>query len=213
MTERQNIINELLVDKIIKRIASIENDYQKAQGIILTEDDLKCLIFHFLYEMPELKHDTPLYDEGTNGSPLHSEITFFDMDGKLHLKPDITIINPYNYSILHSIEGVHVNKENKLVYKATSSKEYEFGGKCIVIELKFYKGKKGITTFKGIENDIDKIKKLQDIAHKNTQQKTWGIMVVFNKTDIESREFKLFRDGYANNPDIKFVYCTGKVIF
>jgi hypothetical protein len=36
------------------KIKEIEREYQQSQGLILTEDDLKCLLYRKLIEIPEL---------------------------------------------------------------------------------------------------------------------------------------------------------------
>src|SRR5690349_10219561 len=128
-------------NEIISKIEDIERDFQANQGIILTEDDLKCLAFHKFYDL--FQHNLPLFNHSIKGSPLHSEIKFFDNNGKLFFRPDITIIKPENYSILHSISDF-VIKGDKIIYKATSSKEFEFGGDAIIIEFKFFRGNNGI---------------------------------------------------------------------
>mgnify|MGYP003454760617 FL=1 len=125
-------------DQILLKIEEIERDFQANQGIILTEDDLKCLAFHKFYNL--FQHNLPLFNSTLKGSPLHSEIKFFNQNGKLFFRPDITIIKPENYSILHSISDF-VIKDDRIIYKATSSKEFEFGGDAIIIEFKFFRGK------------------------------------------------------------------------
>ncbi|MDR2233024.1 MAG: hypothetical protein LBE56_07870 [Tannerella sp.] len=81
------------------------------------------------------------------------------------------------------------------------------------MELKFCRGKEGVTSCKGIINDINKIKELQKIAKKNNQEYTIGIVVVFSKVDKKSNDFEMLLQEYKDNNEIQLVYCTGDVIF
>ena len=75
-------INLELVNKIRYVIADLEREYQECQGLILSEDDLKCNLFRKIYplflapEKKSIKENT--MDDGVFGSPLHAEIKFYD---------------------------------------------------------------------------------------------------------------------------------------
>ena len=79
----------------------------------------------------------------------------YDEEGKLTLVPDITILDPSGMSVKH---GVSIRiKDNRLAYGRLPSKGFEFGGKAIIIEIKFEKSKKGISeyTVQKIREDLE----------------------------------------------------------
>ncbi len=207
-----SVITQNKFESVIQKISDVKSDFALNPAIILTEDDLKCLIFHRLYEL--FDHSEETMNSTIKGSPLHSELKFFDENGKLFLRPDITILDPKKLSILHSIcDTVIVN--NSLRYKAPSSKGFEFGYNCIVIELKYYRSKSGIgkRELNTINKDLMKIRRLKNIAESyNNRSEIYGIMVVFNKSNKYVDEFQeLFVSERAD--EIKIIYGTGNLEF
>ena len=202
-----------LKDSIISEILNISHEYQKNQGLILSEDDLKCHIFRKIYDLiPD--HSMRTHNKGITGSPLHSEIRFYDENGKLSLAPDITIIDPENMSIMHGI-SVRI-KDDRLAYGRLPRKGFEFGGRAIVIEIKFEKSKNGIseTTVKKLRDDINKITRLMGRHNRPGEDNIiLGIIVIFNKTDKYHQSFEQLVKDHETNDNIKIVYGTGKVNF
>lgn len=196
-----------IINNILKKLDDLELDFQNNKGIILTEYDLQCLLFHKIYDL--FQHNQETFDSHILGSPLHSEIKFFNENGKLFYRPDLTIIEPKNYSIIHSISDFII-KEEKIVYKPTSSKEFEFGGNSIIIELKFCRAKNGITRIDSFKTDLMKIKKIKQLVEKDGESKIYGIIAIFNKTDIKNNSLVNFLSSSDTEPDIKVKYFSGK---
>jgi hypothetical protein len=193
---------------ILEKISELELDFQRNQGIILTEYDLQCLIFHKIYDL--FTHDQRTFDWNIKGSPLHTEIKFFNENGKLFFRPDITIIKPENYSIIHSIADF-VIKNDKIKYKPTSSKEFEFGGDSMIIELKFCREKQGITNINSFKSDLRKIRRIKKLVEKDGVSKVYGILAIFNKTDRKNIELIDFIDSNEFDNEISVKYYSGKV--
>ena len=207
------MLNSRFVNRIISEVRQIESEYQNNKGLILSEDDLKCLIYSRIYGMfPNVRY--PTLDDDITGSPLHSEIPFYDSNGKLRIKPDITIFDPSEMSIKHGVSMLIRN--NKFFYGSLPTKEFEFAGKAIVIEIKFIKKKRGLS-FKDTEKikiDIDKILGLMNRRNRpNTDNNIYGIMVVFNKTSQFDESFGQLLERYRNNNNPRLVYGTGNVRF
>lgn len=207
------MINHNLVNRIIAAIRHLENEYQSCQGLILSEDDLKCLIFKKICALIPT-NNLPTADSDVTGSVLHTEIPFYDERGRLRLKPDITIFDPRGMSIKHGL-SIRIGN-NRLAYGKLPSKGFEFGGKAIVIEIKFCKRKQGITAedTNKIKGDIDKITGLMQ-RHNRPQadNEILGIMVVFNKTNLVDRSFHLLQPHWVHIENPKFVYGTGNVTY
>lgn len=193
---------------ILDKLSELEFDFQYNQGIILTEYDLQCLLFHKIYEL--FSHDVNTFDADIKGSPLHAELKFFDDKGKLYYRPDLTIIKPENYSIIHSI-AEFIIKDNKIHFKATSSKQFEFCGDSIIIELKYCRAKTGIRKIERFKADLKKIKEIKGLVERDGVTKVYGIVAIFNKTDKKSDELMDFIRSSENDDDIKVIYYTGKV--
>ena len=191
-------------------IKQIEAEYQRSQGMILTEGDLMSVIIHKLSSnYPELTTPRVTEDANIYAPMLHTELSWYDKDGKLTIKPDITILDPGYLSILHKND----EKVN------LPSKGCSFGGDAILIELKFVKNKGGIkqTTIAGLlKKDIQKIKRLfLRLEDQGAPYDLFCYFVVFNKTDIKCREFEKFQRSTNNEQPSKYkmLYATGKVVF
>ncbi len=197
-----------IIEPIVKEI---ETEFQNSQGLILSEDDLKCHLFRKLY--PHFNHSSNSMDCNIKASPLHSELKYFDKFGILNKRPDLAIIQTENLSILHSVE-YEIDKVG-IKYKHTSGKEFEFSGDSIIFELKFCRNRNGINkqhidTYK---KDIEKIRELQNTVHINSNglNKILGVFIIFNKTDKKSNPF--FDLLTLQDDFIKIFYGTGKVDF
>jgi hypothetical protein len=208
------MINQELVNAILSEISDLEQEFQKNQGMILTEDDLKCHLFSKIKAI--IPQALPTFNPLVTGSPVHSEVKFFAENGSLKFTPDITIISPENLSIFHSIE-FKVDDNGLGQFEKYSSKSYEFGGDAILIELKFCRNKKGLSN-KNISDylkDIDKIRKLREIVSNRSkyQPTLFGICAIFNKTDIGREKFDAFLRSNNANGYIYLLYKTGNVDF
>lgn len=205
------IIDDNIKKLIEDKIDEIEKEYQRIQGLILTEDDLQCLLYNKLIQISELsapkraKEHTAGHRE-VYATSIHSEITWYDQDNKLKIRPDITILEPENLNILQKGE-----------YKIKlPSKEYSFSGDAIIFELKFVRNKTGITrvTLNTIKEDYEKIqkifKRLRDLKASN---EIFCYFVIFNKTDIKCREFSDFLEQNRLSKSHKIIYATGNVDF
>lgn len=205
-------INETLVEKIMEFLKKIEIEYQKVQGLILTEDDLKCLLFSKLYGYLQVANTI---DTGVTASAIHSEVKFYDEEGLLTLIPDLCIVEPRHISIFHSVEFKIKRNHLTYEYKKLPRKSVEIGGNTIVIELKFCRDKNGIneTDVETYNNDISKIKKLQEIVQRRSSgnDKMFGVFAVFNKTNGGAEFVKSIME--AENSRITTFYGTGLVDF
>ena len=216
------LIDNGLLSRIESIIRSIERDYQRTQGLILTEDDLKCLIYNelkFLFQnrhrpFSRIKQEAqgdylPAWmdktiDRGILASPVHCEIPWYDETNKLTIRPDITILEPSHLSILHGL------KEPKL-----PSKQVEFGGQGIIFEIKFNRFKNGISSsyfFKHIKSDFDKIQRLfEKLKNQGKEKDLFCFFIVFNKTDLKCNDFQNFLNQNRTGLGFRLLYGTALV--
>jgi len=191
-------------------VKEIEGEYQGAQGLILTEDDLVSILFHKLSSnYPVLIEPRATEDSHIYAPMLHTELSWYDKNGKLTIKPDVTVLDPKYLSILHkNAERVNL-----------PSKGYSFRGDAVLMELKFIKNKTGIrqATIDGrLKKDIQKIERLfKRLEDQGAPYDLFCYFIIFNKTDIKCREFEEFQRS-ANNKyqgRYKILYATGNVKF
>lgn len=225
------LITESLKNIIERIIRQIELQYRNNQGLILSEDDLKCLIYKklnqlFLYRgrlfhsnrfqslnlrgiQPEVqleglpKWRAQTIDDGFYASPVHAEIPWFDENNRLTIRPDITILEPRQLSILHGLSGPKL-----------PSKQFEFGGQGIIFEIKFNRFKSGISPhfLRGIQHDFNKIEGLfARLRQEGVGQGLFCYFVIFNKTDVKCLEFEHFLNQHCTGWNYKFLYGTGLV--
>lgn len=206
-------INQELVDRIIKELQSLESEFQEHKALLLTEDDLKCHVFKRIHSL--IPDNTQTVDSDVSGSALHSEVKFFDENGKLTLIPDLTLISPKNISIYHSVEFRIKKKGPK--YGPLPSKSFEIGGDAIIIELKFCREQTGITEtdIASYQTDLDKIKRLQRLvlSRSGGRDKLFGIVAVFNKTNLGRNLYEEFKTRNSEENRIYIFYGTGLVDF
>lgn len=197
------------IEGILNIIKRIELEYQQTQGLILSEDDLKCLVYKYLYELYSLPMKT--IDTDVKAIRLHTEIPWYDNNGNLSIYPDITIVsNLTNLSIKHKLS--FSVKDGMIYYDKLPRKEFSFGGDAILMELKFIKKKSGAnqTDSKRIERDINKMLAL---IEKHCREIITGVMVIFNKTN-KGREFvESLIYKYKDFKNLRIMYCTGNVNF
>lgn len=193
--------------EIEKKIKELGKQYRQMKGLILTESDLKCLLFCKLLTIDGLSVPMETKDTNISSIAIHSELSWFDKNHKLTIKPDISIINPRRLSIL---------KENEYSFKLPS-KGYSFGGYAIVLELKFVKTKNGITNYifyRSIKKDFEKIERLkQKLQSQNMPSNIFCYFVIFNKTNMVCREFEGFLENNEQGVNHKIIYETGNIVF
>lgn len=195
---------------IEQKITEIEKEYQRTQGLILTEDDLKSLLYSKLMEVPQLSRRIKTQDQWIYANSIHTEVSWYDRNHKLTIKPDITILEPEHLSILHRHDGYGTKRP-------LPSKQFEFNGKAIIFELKFIRNKTGITprTFNGpIMKDYRKIQRLfAKLDAQGAPDNIFCYFVIFNKTNVKCREFDTFIQQNRESSRHKIIYATGHVRF
>lgn len=198
-------------DIVEATVEEIEDEYQTTQGMILTEDDLKAIIFSKLsVNYSELIEPQRTEDPDILAPMLHTELSWYDKNDKLSIKPDITILEPEHLSILKGVDGMKL-----------PSKQYSFGGDAILLEIKFIRRKNGIidkdlttppqNTIKG---DLDKIERLfRRLEDRGASYKIFCYFIVFNKTDLKCDGFSQLIQTVNDEGDDKYkmIYATGDV--
>ena len=187
-----DMLHEQIEDEIKNKIDKLGNEYRTNPGIILTETDMQCLLYKELLEIDILAQ---LYDtkDGHKAYAVHTELSWFDLDRRLTLKPDITILAPKYLTITK--------------YKNTNfpTKGFGFSGGGIIFELKFNRYKSIKSFIKSVKQDLEKIDNLQTIHHDAICYFVW-----FNKYNVESEEINNLIAEH-NNYQKKVIYIKGSI--
>jgi hypothetical protein len=211
-------INNLLpqLDRVFD---DIEREYRAVPGWILTEDDLKCILYNRLISILELSQPVRTQDRRIYGTAVHAEVSWFGETRRLCIKPDITIIEPENMSILHGYvrhAALHGKRPRPRLQQAPPlpSKQFEFGGKAIIFELKF--ARRGMTDamMRLIRIDFEKMMGLFEILDRRGEGGgIFGYMVILNKYRQNLRElpFAEFMRLHGSGPRHKILYKTGRL--
>src|ERR1044072_1400456 len=86
------------IEQVIDRFAKV---YQSAQGMILTEEDLRVRLIHRLQLLPGLRGFRPSQNRSIRATSVHAQLSWYDESWKLSIVPDITILEPEHLSNLH----------------------------------------------------------------------------------------------------------------
>lgn len=77
-----NIIDLTNDPRLIERIVrKIEREYKAIKGLILSESDLKCLIFSRLMRLRKFSYPCTTIDDGVYATAVHTELSWYDQDG------------------------------------------------------------------------------------------------------------------------------------
>ena len=117
-------------------IESLQRKYKLNRGMLLTEGDLECHLFHELLQQPVLsgfhlsKNDS-FWGNDNNALELrttfvHSQVTWFKPQKKSGFEIDITIGDPAKLEVI-----------NIELFEEYTHKGFAYDGECVAIELKF----------------------------------------------------------------------------
>jgi hypothetical protein len=175
-------------DELLPRIDTIANeierDYRMVPGLILTEDDLKCILYNKLTSQPGLSCQSRTHDRSIRASAVHAEVTWFDEAGRLRIKPDITVIEPRHVKILRSrFQRLRLDRDrHDDEFIPPPSKQFGFNGKALTFELKF--ARKGITDsfYRLVRMDYAKMQRLFGILDSRGEgDSVYSYLVILNK--------------------------------
>lgn len=176
---------------IEQKIHELGDEHQNYSGMILTETDLQCLLYKKLLEI-ELLGTLETTKDGHLTYPLHTELSWYDQNDHLALKPDITILMPDKLKIT-SQKNVDLPK-----------KGFVFSGGGIIFELKFNRFKATTAFKKALRGDIEKIEELQRV-HPNT----FCYFVWLNKYNVNDPEIDALIESHSDK--YKIIYINGSI--
>lgn len=193
-----------MIARVTTKVEQLGDEFHSSKGMILTEDDLKCYLFNKLYSIPYLRKLTPTADPEIIAGRIHAEVSWFNDDELLGDRPDITILEPSDMSILHAVQ-----KDFRL-----PSKGFHALGNSIVFELKFFREAYGIrqAEVQLVRTDVEKVQRLYDKMRRSGYNHfLFGFIVVFAKYSSVCPEFAGLLQEVQSMSNIKLIYRTAGV--
>lgn len=165
--------NENLRNQIENRINLLSQIATDNKALILTETDLQCQLYMKLNEIEEV-NQMSLTNDGFMTNKIHTEISWFDENHILSIRPDITLLESQNLKITSGFDGL------KLPSKGFHSTD---GG--IIFELKFDRELNTLSeqkTMDGIFKDIRNFELIYNRFQNNGMaEQIYGYFVLFIK--------------------------------
>lgn len=192
----------LEAEEIASCVSEIEQDYRSSPGLILSEDDAKCLLFGKIQLLLAGRGQSRgvTAQESVFASPLHTEIKFLDQNGALSIRPDITVMDTTSLSLVHSREGLNVNR-----------KGFVFYGSATAIEIKFCKARQGIDSrfTSSIQRDCEKLIEIRQRLYPPNEPATFNaVVVVFNRSSRVCQAFNDLQNQYMGAASVRIVYAS-----
>lgn len=153
---------------VLECIYRFLDEAKRHPGTVLTESDLKCGLYKELTTHPTLSVPVATRSGAHyTASWVHTEVPWFDREGKLTIRPDITILNPGALRIV-----------GEPAYPLPS-KGCSFDGQAILVELKFARAPEGISraVLAEIQWDYDKINGL--LGRLRSQDAETHVLCIF----------------------------------
>lgn len=190
-----------IIEYSIQRIGI---QFKIVKGLILTESDLKCLIYSKLMMSSYFSRPHNTREHNILSHRLHTELSWYAETGRLGIIPDITILDPRHLSIVYGLGDAIL-----------PNKQYSFAGKSIIFELKFVKEPFGISRnvfIKDLIPDFRKINRLyRRLERDGMLDDVFCYFVIFNKTDKVCEEASRFFLKFSESQRHKIIYISGEV--
>jgi len=186
-------------DAILAAIEDINTMCSGTPGVLLTEGDLQCLFFRRLSSVEAFGAPVATQDHHILASPTHAEVSWFDDEGRLTIKPDITILDPAHLSLLHEVGSL----------KSPPSKGFHFTGNAFIFELKFARSRRGISeaVLKKIKKDFEKVERLfSKLADDGDADNVYCYLIIFSRYNIAVPAWNAFFEAKQTGPHWKIIY-------
>lgn len=205
-----------LTRQIERSIARLGFEYHLAPASILTEYDLKSRLHHLLRSLPAARRPVCARHRKLPAVVAHSDLSWFDEDGQLRIRPDITMLEPEHLqlpdwtsrSVLDPFAGCgyRFHRGNRL-----PSKQFAFSGDAITLELKFARNGIDNAMARLIRKDFQKMNRLFRILDDRGEgESIFSYLVIFNRLDQSPCQTPLanfFRD-YMSSSRHRIIYKT-----
>jgi hypothetical protein len=174
------------VDRCISRLGL---EYHLAPASFLTEYDLKSRLHHLLNSLPAARRPICARHQKLGTMVAHSDLSWFDEDGLLRIRPDITVLEPERIQLPHWTSRTVLDPFSGCAYgfrrgSRLPSKQFAFSGDTITLELKFARNGIDNAIARLIQKDFQKMNRLFRIHDDRGEgDSIFSYLVIFNKLD------------------------------
>lgn len=178
-----------LTRQIERCISRLSFECQFAPASILTEYDLKSRLHHLLSSLPATRRPVGARHRKLPAMVAHSDLSWFDEDGLLRIRPDITMLEPERIELPHRTPcrvldpfsgcGSRFRTGSRL-----PSKQFAFSGDTVTLELKFARNGIDNAMARLIRKDVQKMYRLFRILDDRGEgDSIFSYLVIFNRLD------------------------------
>lgn len=210
-------MNFLLLTRQIERcISRLSAKYRSEPATVLTEYDLKSQLHQLLNYLPPCRKPGATGKQTPRRLAAHSDLSWFDEDGLLRIRPDITMLElghlqlpDWTYRrVLDPFSGCgyRIHRNSRL-----PSKQFAFSGDTITLELKFARNGIDNAMARLIRKDFQKMNRLFRILDDQGEgDSIFSFLVIFNRLDEPPCQTPLadfFRD-HMSSARHRIIYHT-----
>ena len=171
------------IERCISRLSS---EYHLTPASILTESDLKSRLQHLLTHLSVSRcRSVASRHQALPVTAVHSDLSWFDENHRLRIRPDITILEPEHLRTRYSLHqvfdpfsggGYRFRRGERL-----PSKQFGFTGNTITLELKFARNGIDKAMAKLILKDFQKMNRLfRLLDDRGEGDPIFSYLVIFN---------------------------------
>lgn len=179
-----------LAEQYIKELVS---EFVRNPFNFFSESDVKCRLFNMMFQNSEIGRLKRTMD-GKQIYPLHSEVTYFNREGRLLYHVDLSAVEPEEADVY----------SNPLTDGIRFSKGYSAPECLFAIELKLNKRSKKEKMLAVWEKDMQK---LADILSRNPSLTCFCMLLDKKNRISQENELTVLEAKY---PGIKLVYANAK---
>lgn len=177
-------------------IQELLNEFTRNPYNFFSESDAKCILFMMLLQKEPIGNLEETRDR-QHVWPLHTEVSYFDEDGRLFFHVDMSAVDP---SFTDVYSGAHARGKIRL------TKGYSAPIIYFAIELKLNKLNKKPRMLVQWEKDLIK---LAEIKTRNKWLTCFSILLDKRRNDVSENEFNEMKNKY---PEVGMAYanCNGQ---
>jgi len=172
-------------------ILQLLGEYEKNPYNFFSESDVKCRLFTLLFQNKDMRAMSKTID-GKLTRPLHTEIAYFDDEGRLVFRVDLSAVDPAYTDVYGSLKHGRIRL----------AKGYRADVCYFAIELKFNKRSKKENMLRIWEEDM---MKLVDIKTRNPYLTCFSVLLDKKNNAIDEKELQDIKTKY---PGIKIAYSN-----
>jgi hypothetical protein len=195
------------IDRIDEAIKSLQDEHEQCPGLLLTEEDLRL---HLCIRLMKIFNEKSNTDDNFQATQVHAEVAWYDEQGHLTLRPDITILEP------KALRLCNQRGNDSIRFQRLPSKQFVYAGNgsAVIFELKYLRGPREprTETINAINHDTKKMKDLLTMWNYDDIPTVFAYLIVFSKTQYRSESIEEIVTRFNNSDShCKAFYYQGSI--